>query len=199
MRYILSKRMTASNKPSLILLNGPLGIGKSTLATMYSERHPLALNLDIDLIRGSLGQWRERRVESAKLAWEMTHQMGRVALTARSDVIVAHAIRRPEHFRHLEELAAETGAKLYEILLLAPKDEAIRRFIARGQASGFELGYRPDGLVGRLGGIPWVEAIYDGVVAATKSRTETIIINPLYGSPEETYQEMLTAIAKTKL
>ena len=134
--------MTTNNTPGLILLNGPLGIGKSTLAKMYSERHPLVLNLDVDLIRGSLGQWREHRVESAKLAWAMTCQMGRVALTAGSDAIIAHTIRRPEHFRCLEELAAETGAKLYEILLLAPKDESIRRFITRGQASGYELGYR---------------------------------------------------------
>ena len=140
------------------------------MAKTYSERHPLALNLDIDLIRASLGQWRERRVESAKLAWEMTCQMGRVAITAGSDVIIAHTISRPEHFRRLEELAAETGAKLHEILLLAPKDEAIRRFITRGQASGYELGYRPDGLIGRLGGIPRVETMYDEVVAANESQ-----------------------------
>ena len=191
--------MTANDKPSLILFNGPLGIGKSTLAKMYSERHPLTLNLDIDLIRGSLGQWREYRVESAKLAWEITYQMSRVALTAGSDVTVAHAIKRPENFRHLEGLATETGAKLYEILLLVPKDEATRRFIARGQASGYELGYRPDGLIGRLGGIPRVEAIYDEVVVAAKLRTQTIIINPVDGSPEETYQKVLTAIAKAEL
>ena len=108
---------------------------------MYNERHPLALNLDIDLVRASLGQWREHRIESAKLAWEIACQMGRVALTAGSDVVVAHAIRRPEHFRHLEDLAAASGARLYEILLLVSKNEATRRFIARGQASGYELGY----------------------------------------------------------
>ena len=190
--------MTTNNKPSLILLNGPLGIGKSTLAKMYSERHLLALNLDIDLIRGSLGRWREHRVESAKLAWEMACQMGRVALAAGSNVTVAHAIQRPEPFRYLEELAAETGSNLYEILLIAPKDEAIRRFITRGQASGYELGYRPDGLIGRLGGISRVEAMYDEVLSATKARAQTIIINPVDGSPEETYREILTAIAKTE-
>ena len=157
-----------NRKPSLILLNGPLGIGKSTLAKMYSESHPLALNLDIDLICGYLGQWREHWAESAKLAWDMACQMAKVALTAKSDVVVAHPTWQPERFRHLEELATATNAKLHEILLLTPKGEAIRRFIVRGQASGFELGYRPGGLIDRSGGMLWVETMYDKVAAVAK-------------------------------
>jgi anion-transporting ArsA/GET3 family ATPase len=34
--------------PRLIHLNGPSGVGKSTVARMYADRHPGVLNLDTD-------------------------------------------------------------------------------------------------------------------------------------------------------
>ena len=43
----------------LIHLNGLPGVGKSTLARRYVEEHRFALNLDVDLLRRSLGQWQE--------------------------------------------------------------------------------------------------------------------------------------------
>jgi MoxR-like ATPase len=33
----------------LVHLNGPPGIGKSTLAAVYADRHPGTLNLDVDV------------------------------------------------------------------------------------------------------------------------------------------------------
>jgi hypothetical protein len=38
----------------LILLNGPPASGKSTIAQRFVNTHPLALNLDIDVVRGLL-------------------------------------------------------------------------------------------------------------------------------------------------
>jgi len=35
-------------KPKLIILNGPLGIVKPTLAKRYAEDHPLILVLDME-------------------------------------------------------------------------------------------------------------------------------------------------------
>lgn len=42
---------------SLVLLHGPPASGKSTIATRLVDRRPLALNLDIDVVRGQLGRW----------------------------------------------------------------------------------------------------------------------------------------------
>ena len=44
----------------LVLLNGPPAAGKSTLAARLVATRPLALNLDIDVVRGLLGAWIDR-------------------------------------------------------------------------------------------------------------------------------------------
>jgi len=54
--------------PRLILLNGPPAAGKSTLAQMYADEHPLTLNLDIDKIRSLLGG-RADAASWQRLAW----------------------------------------------------------------------------------------------------------------------------------
>jgi adenylate kinase family enzyme len=41
----------------LIHLNGPSGIGKSTLARRYVADHPAVLNCDIDVLRTLIGGW----------------------------------------------------------------------------------------------------------------------------------------------
>jgi chloramphenicol 3-O-phosphotransferase len=41
----------------LVLLNGPPATGKSTIAQRFVDARPLALNLDIDVVRGMHGRW----------------------------------------------------------------------------------------------------------------------------------------------
>jgi adenylate kinase family enzyme len=52
--------------PRLIHLNGPPGIGKSTLARLYVGDHPGVLNLDIDLVRTLIGGWQDRFAETGR-------------------------------------------------------------------------------------------------------------------------------------
>jgi len=75
----------------MIVLNGPPGCGKSTLARMYAEDHPLALNLDIDRIRSLIGRWRDDPD-----AQEMIdHRGGRQELSAMYDRLISVIAVRP--------------------------------------------------------------------------------------------------------
>ena len=50
---------TVRSVTCLILLNGPPGIGKSTLSALYTDRHPGTLNLDIDSLHRLVGGWQD--------------------------------------------------------------------------------------------------------------------------------------------
>ena len=43
--------------PTLLHLNGPSGVGKSTLARAWADRHPGTLLCDIDELRTCVSGW----------------------------------------------------------------------------------------------------------------------------------------------
>ena len=45
--------------PRFIHLNGPPGIGKSTVARAFAAEHPGVLNLDIDQVVALIGGWQD--------------------------------------------------------------------------------------------------------------------------------------------
>ena len=56
--------------PFLLHLNGPAGVGKSTVAAAIVADLPLALCIDIDVVRTRIGRWVEQP-ESKRLAREV--------------------------------------------------------------------------------------------------------------------------------
>ncbi|OXM55980.1 hypothetical protein CFP71_15990 [Amycolatopsis thailandensis] len=116
--------------PRLIVLNGPPACGKSTLARLYAENHPLTLNLDIDRIRGLLGAWRDDAAKAGVLARELamsaarTHVLRRFAERTR-------AAAEPEHVEAHEMLGgpgqlAAMYDRLVELVSTRPKAAVVR-------------------------------------------------------------------------
>ena len=81
--------------PVLILLNGPPAAGETTLARMCVDRHPLALNLDIDLVRGQLGGWRDDPGTAGLAARAIALTAARTHLSQGHDVVIPQLLCRP--------------------------------------------------------------------------------------------------------
>lgn len=103
--------------PRLIHLNGPPGIGKSTLARRYVDNHPGVLNLDIDTLCPLIGGWPNNIDETRGLARTLGLAMADTHLHAGHDVILPQYIRRLDQLERFETVAANRGAAFREIML----------------------------------------------------------------------------------
>lgn len=114
----------------LIHLNGAPGVGKSSIARRYVDDHPLALVVDIDSIRTSLGCWdevEESKVVARRLALTLTRQH----LGDGHDVVVPQHLARFDFLSALQDVAREVGAEFVEVLLDVPLEVAVSRFVSR--------------------------------------------------------------------
>ena len=178
-------------KPKLIILNGALAVGKSTLAEKYAEEHPLTLKLDIDEVRRWISNFREEKEISGPLAKKMAGEMARVHLQAGYDVVIAQVFIQEEYLENLENIAKECGAEFYEFLLAISKEDSIRRFIERGKASGYPDGFSPAGLVTLGGKEKKLEQMYDDMMIMIPKRPNTKIIESVEGDIEGIYSKLL--------
>ena len=186
-------------KPKLIVLNGALGAGKSTLAEKYADMHPLTLKLDVDVIRRFVSDYREQAQASGNLSKTLALEMARTHLHSGYDVIIAQCYRKPAHMEALEKLAQDCSADFYEFLLSLPKAEVIARFIKRGQKEGAPDGFLPDSLVTRGGGKAKLESVYDEMMDMVSKRPNTKVIEPILDDVEGTYAELMRHLAYDRM
>jgi len=180
----------------LILLNGPPGIGKSTLAQRFVDEHPLALHLDLDAVRAMLGGWMDHQPESGAAARALGLTMARQHLTAGHDVVVPQLLARVAFIEALEHVAAEVGATFHEIVLLDTKEHAVRRFLDRSQrraAAG--VSDAAGQMVQQQGGAEAIEATYDRLRAVIEARTHAVVITSEDGEIDRAYAALHQAIA----
>src|SRR6516165_7502307 len=107
--------------PRLIHLNGPPGIGKSTLAQMYSDDHPGVLNLDIDQLRGMIGGWRERFGETGAIARPLALSMAGTHLRGGRDVVMPQYLGELAEIERFEAVAHDSGGAFCEVVLMDTK------------------------------------------------------------------------------
>jgi predicted kinase len=109
----------------LLHLDGLPGVGKTTLARAWVGRHHSALCLDIDLLRRSIGGWREDLEMSGRQARRLAYRIAAAHLSDGYDVVVPQYAVSREFVAALQRVAAASGAT-YRLVLLTTDDGRAR-------------------------------------------------------------------------
>lgn len=180
--------------PSLIHLNGPPGIGKSTLAALWAERHPGTLDLDIDQLHPLIGGWRDPAQDTHALARPLGKALAASHLGAGHDVVMPQNITRLSEVAAFEAIAQAKGAHFQEVVLLDDREAALARFEERTDESAWNRHNRE--VVAALGGANFLGSMYDRLLEVLAQRPAAVVVRSVGGAVEETYatlEEVLRA------
>jgi predicted kinase len=101
----------------LVLINGAPGSGKSTLAKALAGDEPMALALDVDALKHSLGRWQDDPLASGLHARRLSLALAREQLSVGHDVVIGQYLARADFIEALECLASDHGARFFEFIL----------------------------------------------------------------------------------
>lgn len=87
----------------LVHLNGPPGIGKSTVSALYAARHPGVLNLDVDALHRLVGGWQDEDNHTWQVVWPLARAMAATHLDGGHDVVLPQYLGRLDEITGFEE------------------------------------------------------------------------------------------------
>jgi predicted kinase len=167
----------------LVILNGPPGVGKSTIATRLHKNLPASVLIDVDELRRTIPNYRERREESLREAYKLTTKAITENLALGHDVIIDKAVSYSYTLDSFIEAGRNSGAQVYELLLIADKATVERRAADRGFKEGGLLTLQ------RVG------ELWEMANALRAQRTNAVVIDTTDLNPEEAYQKVKDVIA----
>jgi len=176
----------------LILLNGPPGVGKSNVARRYLDDHPLALLVEIDALRCSLGRW-EDRPETRLVARSLATALARTHLQAGHDVIVPQYLGRTEFIDTLCGVAEECGAGFHEVVLMDGEAALAERFRARRAQLAADGRPHPQTDVAEDNVDEVVADAVERLRALSAPRPQVCVV-PVRSRVESTYRALLAAL-----
>jgi hypothetical protein len=177
---------------SLIHLNGPPGIGKSTLAALHADRHPGTLDLDIDTLHRLVGGWRDPDNHTHEVLRPVALAMATVHLAGGRDVILPQYLARADEIIAFERVAHDQGAVFREVVLLDDRSESIARFERRRDDSAWDEHNRR--LVALWGGPALLADMYDRLTEVLRLRPSAVVVRSEPEAVEDTYALLIRAL-----
>ena len=178
--------------PRLIHLNGPPGIGKSTLAALYADRHPGTLDLDIDRLHALVGGWRDPDNRTHDVLRPVALAMASAHLGGGRDVILPQYLGRIAEIEAFERVARQHGADFHEVVLFDDKDAALDRFEHRIDDSDWERHNRR--VVEAMGGRALLADLYDRLIELLQRRPSAIVVPSGRDRVEAAYEALIRAL-----
>lgn len=179
----------------LIHLNGPPGIGKSTLARRYVEDHPGVLNCDIDVLRTLIGGWSDNFETAGALIRPAALAMITAYLTSGHDVVLPQMLVNPAELARFENCAATADADFVERFLMDDVNSTVSRFGRRG-------GDDPDdpwhaevrAIVAAQGGDKALAGWHAALQELVEQRPAAVVVPSVEGEVDVTYSRLLTSM-----
>ena len=180
----------------LIHLNGPPGIGKSTIARRYVDDHDGVLNCDIDVLRTLIGGWSTDFAAAGALIRPAALAMIEAYLASGHDVVLPQMLLDPDELALFQARAENAGAAYVERFLMDDSESVVARFSRRGASYPDDPWHvQVRAIVAAQGGDTALTRWHLALEQLLAQRPSAQILSSVEGAIDDTYRRLLRSLA----